>query len=481
MASPLTLLSFNAHFSKPPQIPFASSFPRQGELNINVMLNNHRKLVSCLALDQTDQNKSSPNPAGAPDNLRIVFAAGGSGGHISPAVAIADELKTINPKIEVIFVGTKAGMESSTIPSSGHYFVSIAASPLSRPILSFKNLILPYHLVKSMIETWRVLTEFDPHIVVGTGGYVSAPVCFAAAIRGLRVVIQEQNSVPGIANWVISSFADLVFVAFPSSVKYFGKNKCVVVTGNPIRLSLRKNVSKAVARLQFFPRVRKNWDSEAKVVLFLGGSLGADAINIAVLNMYHQLLLEDKNVFIIWQTGVRTFDEMESLVKSHPHLYKAQSLAVECLFSQRTDSGMTLSETSGSMAAGASENQFLYTMDLAYAAADLVVSRAGAMTCSEILATGKPSILIPSPNVAEGHQLKNAYIMAEIAGSKVITEDELDSSTLRTAVEEVLDDASLMAEMCDKALKAARPDAAAEIARHIISLGQLLTGKKKGR
>ncbi|KAK9118607.1 hypothetical protein Scep_016700 [Stephania cephalantha] len=359
-------------------------------------------------------------------------------------------------------------MESSTIPSSGHYFVSIAASPLSRPILSFKNLIFPYHLVKSMIETWRVLTEFDPHIVVGTGGYVSAPVCFAAAIRGLRVVIQEQNSVPGIANWAISSFADLVFVAFPSSVKYFGKNKCVVVTGNPIRLSLKKYVSKAVARLQFFPRVRKDWDSEAKVVLFLGGSLGADAINIAVLNMYHQLLLENKNLFIIWQTGLRAFDEMESLVKSHKQLVLTP---------------------------------FLYTMDLAYAAADLVVSRAGAMTCSEIMATGKPSILenlmppqdlrhlfdwiaygkIPSPNVAEGHQLKNAYIMAEIAGSKVITENELDSSTLRTAIEEVLGDASLMAEMCDKALKAARPDAAAEIAQHIISLGQLLTGKKKGR
>ncbi|KAK9107067.1 hypothetical protein Syun_023078 [Stephania yunnanensis] len=336
-------------------------------------------------------------------------------------------------------------MESSTIPSSGHYFVSIAPSPLSRPILSFKNLIFPYHLVKSMIETWRVLTEFDPHIVVGTGGYVSAPVCFAAAIRGLRVVIQEQNSVPGIANWAISSFADLVFVAFPSSVKYFGKNKCVVVAGNPIRLSLKKYVSKAVARLQFFPRVRKDWDSEAKVVLFLGGSLGADAINIAVLNMYHQLLLENKNLFIIWQTGLRAFDEMESLVKSHKQLVLTP---------------------------------FLYTMDLAYAAADLVVSRAGAMTCSEILATGKPSILIPSPNVAEGHQLKNAYIMAEIAGSKVITENELDSSTLRTAIEKVLGDASLMAEMCDKALKAARPDAAAEIAQHIISLGQLLTGKK---
>lgn len=180
-------------------------------------------------------------------------------------------------------------------------------------------------------------------------------------------------------------------------------------------------------------------------MLVLGGSLGANAINIAMLNLYYQMLLEHKNLFIIWQTGVVAFDEMESLVKNHPHLVLSP---------------------------------FLHNMDLAYAAADLVVSRAGAMTCTEILATGKPSILIPSPNVAEGHQFKNAILMADLAGSRVITEDELDSTTLRIAIEEILDDPSLMADMCERALKVAKPHASAEIAHHIISLAKMSRAKK---
>ncbi|OVA15330.1 Glycosyl transferase [Macleaya cordata] len=381
-----------------------------------------------------------------------MFAAGGTGGHIYPAVAIADELKVINPDVQILFVGNQKGMESIAVPSAGYEFVSVPCFPLARPILfSPQNLLFPYRLIKSMIESWNRLKDFNPRIIVGTGGYVSAPICLTAALfrRGLnKLVIQEQNSVPGLANWVLSFFADVIFVAFPSSVKFYPNKSRCVVSGNPIRLSLRQYMSKAVARMHFFPRAAKTWDPESRVVVVLGGSLGANSINIAILNMYSEMLSEHKNRFIIWQTGVEAFNEMESLVKNHPRLVLTP---------------------------------FLHKMDLAYAAADLVVSRAGAMTCSEILATGKPSILIPSPHVAEGHQMKNAYIMADLAGSKVITEDELDSTTLGIAMEEILGDERQLAEMCEKAMKSARPEASAEIAQYILSLVKLSATTVKGK
>ncbi|KAG5536140.1 hypothetical protein RHGRI_023806 [Rhododendron griersonianum] len=341
-------------------------------------------------------------------DLRVIFAAGGTGGHIFPAVAIADELKTRNPQTQILFIGNPKGMERTAVPSAGYEFAALATTPLTRPLFSPQNLfLLPYRLTKSLIQSWRQLHRFNPQIVVGTGGYVSFPVCFvAAALKGVKLVIQEQNSVPGITNWVLSLFADKVFVAFDLTRECFPRKDCVVVCGNPVRLSLRKQVSKVVARMHFFPRwVVEMGESDAMVVLVLGGSLGANTINIALWNLYYQMLMRRKNLFIIWQTGVEAFDEMESLVKSHSHLVLTP---------------------------------FLHSMDLAYAAADLVVSRAGAMTCYEILATGKPSILIPSPNVAEGHQLKNASLLADLAGSRVITEDELDSTTLGTAIEEIL-------------------------------------------
>ncbi|KAK9277874.1 hypothetical protein L1049_027431 [Liquidambar formosana] len=447
-ASPSPLMATTiSHLSLPPKFPHFQNcsslhnsssllpFPPQPR-NLRVFC----CLVSNQSNDQTAITRAEPG-----SDLRIVFAAGGTSGHISPAIAIADELKILNPNTQILFLGTPNGMESTAIPSAGYEFASFSAVRLARPFISPRNLFLPYRLIKSMIECWRQLRDFDPHIVVGTGGYVSFPVCLVAALKGLKLVIQEQNSVPGIANRVLSLFADVVFVAFNSTIECFPKNKCVVY-GNPIRLSLRQHVSKALARLHFFPSSSRIGDSEAKVVLFLGGSLGANAINIALLNLYYEMLLEHKTMFIIWQTGVESFDEMDNLVKSHPHLFLTP---------------------------------FLHSMDLAYAAADLIVSRAGAMTCSEILATGKPSILIPSPNVAEGHQFRNASLMADLTGSRVITEDELDSTTLGIAIEETLEDASQMAAMCERALKAARPNAAAEIAQHILSLVKLSTVEEK--
>lgn len=173
-----------------------------------------------------------------------------------------------------------------------------------------------------MVASYKKLIDFKPHIVIGIGGYVSFPICLAAKlISGVKLAIQEQNSVPGFANWVLSHFADVVFVILNSTVECFPRKKKCLVCGNPVRLALRQYVPKAVARLHFFPRSGKGEDLETKVLLILGGSLGANAINIAVLNLYYLMLLENKNLYIIWQTGVKTFDEMDSLVKNHPNLH----------------------------------------------------------------------------------------------------------------------------------------------------------------
>lgn len=322
------------------------------------------KTSSCLSLNQSSTKTTDASAtAAAAETLKVVFAAGGTGGHISPAVAIADELKNQNPEIQILFVGTPTGMESAAVRFAGYPFVAIPAAPLARPLISVHNIfILPILLTKSLIKSFQTLQEFSPQIVIGTGGYVSFPICLAAAMKGLKLVIQEQNSVPGIANWVLSLFAEKVFVAFNSSVDCFWqRNKCIVC-GNPVRISLSKNVVKADARKHFFPKaVEGREEGQGKVILVLGGSLGASAINIALLNSYYEMLSQREDLFIIWQSGVQSFDEMESLVKNHPRLIL---------------------------------KSFLHPMHLAYAAADLIISRAGAMTCSEILATGKPCILV---------------------------------------------------------------------------------------
>ncbi|KAL6175627.1 hypothetical protein ACLB2K_052266 [Fragaria x ananassa] len=406
------------------------------------------KVTSCLSLKQSnDQTLASQKGAVLFDSLRVVFAAGGTGGHIYPAVAIADELKTTNPNAQILFLGIPKSMESKAVPNAGHDFAAVPAAKLHRPVLSPRNVFLPYHLIKSIIWSYYKLRELDPHIVIGTGGYVSFPVGIAAALRGVKLVIQEQNAVPGIANWLLSFLAEVVFVAFNSTIDCFpsGSGKKCVVCGNPVRLSLRKNVSKEAARGRFFPKCGEEVE-DVKVLLVLGGSFGANAINIALLNLYYQMLLEKEDLFIIWQTGVEAYNEMESLVKNHPRLLL---------------------------------KPFMHKMDLAYAAADLVVSRAGAMTCYEILATGKPSILIPSPDADEGHQFKNASLMADLAGARVITEDELDSTTLGNAIEEILGDESKMADMSERALKAANVNASEEIAHQVLSVVSLSRAKKK--
>lgn len=415
------------HLSSPksPKYPFSP-------LLINLPPRPYRLLPRCLAVD------NHPNPT----DLRVVFTGGGTGGHIYPAIAIADELKIAHPSTQILFIGTPSGIESTTVASAGYDYASVPAARLTRPLYSPVNLLLPFRLLRSIAASITILRDFQPVIVVGTGGHVAAPVCLAAAVLSdVKLAIQEQNGFPGLTNRIVAPFAEKVFLAFNACASYFPREKCIVC-GNPVRLSLRRYVSKPVARSHFFDRSVSR--SKAEVVLVLGGTEGDNSINIAVLNMYYDMLSEHKNRFIIWQTGTQGYNEMESLVKNHRRLLLTP---------------------------------FLQAMDLAYAAADVVVSRSGAMICTEILTTGKPSILIPLPKEVDDHQVNNAYIMADIAGSKVLEEDELDSTSLETAINEVLGDEDMMVGMSEKALRVSKPNAATEIAECLLSLVKLPSSK----
>ncbi|KAL3700466.1 hypothetical protein R1sor_018488 [Riccia sorocarpa] len=386
--------------------------------------------------------------------LRILIVAGGTGGHIYPAVAIADEIQNLDKTAQVEFAGTKDRLEWSAVPKAGFQISPVDAVAIRRPFYSLQNLLVPLKLLIALFSCWKLLNRIRPHVVVGTGGYVTGPLCLAAAIRGYPVVIQEQNAYAGITNRLLGRIAQTVFVAFWAATAYFPKDRCMLL-GNPTRVELRQYVSAAVARRVFFPNDGKSDEEfggpqsgrrrKKEVLLVLGGSLGSMAINKGVADIAVKMLEEHHGRFIIWQTGPQYYEEvLQRIGPSHPRL---------AIF------------------------PFVNAMHMAYAAADLVVARAGASTCSELLVTGKPSILIPSRNAAEDHQTKNAKAMAEGGCARLLPEKSLTSSALASLIDELFGNEALLMDMMEKALKAAAPDAAKQIAQHIL----LLANKRVSR
>ncbi|KAM0837339.1 hypothetical protein ACQ4PT_061727 [Festuca glaucescens] len=377
----------------------------------------------CHLSRSRDPNPVPEDPQAPPDSLRVAFACGGAGGHVYSAFALADELHASLPHSRSLFLGGPApSLESSTAAASSYAFATV-----------------PPCLPRALLAAALHLHRFRPHVLVATGGPPSLPSCLAALLLGLPFVIQDQDAGPAPATRLLAPVAQRVFLAFNAPVRLLPKRKCAVY-GNPVRMSIRNylRVSKAAAMARFFPRAGPGCEEGAEVVLFLAGTLGSPEINVAVLNMYYEMLTTKKNRYLIWQTGPEDFCEMESLVRGH---HRRLFLT-----------------------------PFLHEMDMAYAATDVVVSRAGSVACTEILVTGKPAILIPLPTIVDDHQTKNAYIMADVMGAKVITEDELDSSSLTRIIDEVFGDEKLMAEMSQKALNAARPNSSADIICHICSL-----------
>lgn len=361
------------------------------------------------------------------DNPRILIAAGGTGGHVYPAIAIADAIKNEYADSEILFVGTKDHMEWKAVPKAGYKIKSVWISGFHRR-LTLKNMLFPLKLVTSIVQSFGIVSSFKPQVMVSCGGYAAGPVGWVAGKRGVKVVIQEQNSFPGVTNRMLAKFASRIFTAFKEAAKYLPSDK-IVESGNPTRNTLDK-VEKKVGLNSF------NFDDSKPVLMVLGGSGGARSINEAVKENLDKL----SDLQVIWQCGSRYID----------------ALMKEVDLENNKNIRLTA---------------FIDNMPEAYAAADLIVSRAGASSCSEFMMTGKPSVLIPSPNVAGDHQTQNAQSMVD-AGASELLKDVDAINALPELVHSLIKNQEKLKEMNKAALRLAKPDAAKMIAKEILELAK---------
>lgn len=353
---------------------------------------------------------------------KFIISGGGTGGHIYPAVAIANELKSRFADAEFLFVGARDRMEMEKVPQAGYKIKGLWISGLQRS-LSLQNLAFPLKLVSSLSKSQRILKQFNPDVAIGTGGYASAPLLRMAAMRKIPCLIQEQNSHAGITNKWLSGKVQKICVAYEGMEEFFPSEK-IKLTGNPVRQDLLSITSKREEALDFF-----NLKRDRKTLLVLGGSLGARRINQLIDKSLP--FFEKNNLQVIWQCG-----------KFYEETYK--------------DKG---SET-------VQVHTFLNRMDLAYAAANFIISRAGALSVSELCLVGKPVIFVPSPNVAEDHQTKNARAISEKNAALLIRESELDSS-FETIFSDLITSEEKQITFSENIKKLAKPNATKDIVEEI--------------
>lgn len=363
-------------------------------------------------------------------NARILLAAGGTGGHVYPAIAIADALKKEEAKTEILFVGTRDHMEWQAVPKAGYDIRNIWISGFHRR-MTLKNLLFPVKLLTSLAQSLRIIAGYKPHVVVSCGGYVAGPIGWVAGLKGIPIVIQEQNSFPGVTNRLLSKYARRIFTAFKEADRFLPEEK-TLITGNPTRATLIE-ADKQVSLKSF------GFNDEKPVLLVMGGSGGAKTINEAMkANIEH--LHDETGLQIIWQCGPRYYDELSTEI----HAKNLKNLKLTA---------------------------YLENMAEAYAASDLVISRAGASSCSELMLTGKPSLLVPSPNVAGDHQTQNAQAMVDAGASKLL-EDNAMKDTMTELVEKLIYDQANLKRMNQAALNLAKPDAARLIAKEILEIAK---------
>ena len=360
--------------------------------------------------------------------MKVIISGGGTGGHIYPAIAIADALKRREPLIDILFVGAKGRMEMEKVPQAGYRIEGLWISGLQRKI-TWHNLLFPFKVLHSLWRCRALIKSFRPDVVIGVGGYASGPLIKVAVGMGIPGVLQEQNSYPGMTNRLLAEKAKKIFVAYEGMEKYFPPEK-IVLTGNPMRSQLGKQVSREEAAEYFGLATNK------KTILAFGGSLGARTINETIRQSYD--LIKDRNdIQVLWQIG-KLYAETypETPVAKLPHV-KA--------------------------------TVFIDRMDYAYALADVVIARAGAITISELSLVGKPSILIPSPYVAEDHQTHNAKALETQGAAVLITDKEAPAKAVQAALD-LLDDSHALTMLEHNIRMLGKPFAAEEIADHIIQL-----------
>lgn len=370
--------------------------------------------------------------------MKIMFVAGGTGGHINPAIAVANEVKRLEPNTEILFVGTEGRMETQIVPKAGFSIKTLKMNGFSRS-MSFsgikQNFETVYLTLKASSDAKKIISEFGPDVVVGFGGYVTGPVLRTAAKMGIKTAIHEQNAFPGVANKALAKLVDKVMLTSAAAEKHMKCKNPPVVTGLPVRREI-------VKADRAFARATLGLKSTDMLVLSMGGSLGADAINNAVVSML-TTLKDEKNICFLHSTGKYGKWVGEKLTENGVSYGKGTNIEIR---------------------------EYIDNMDICLPACDLVISRAGASSISEIQLLGKPSILIPSPNVAENHQYHNAMTLAENDGAILIEEKNLDSEILAKTVQDLKNNPSKLNEISSNALKNAKSNALSEICRIIMSL-----------
>ena len=358
---------------------------------------------------------------------RVIISGGGTGGHIFPAIAIADEIKKRNPKAEILFIGAQGKMEMEKVPAAGYRIEGLTIVGFQRK-LTFSNFLLPFKIIKSLLKARSILKEFKPQAVVGVGGYASGPTLQAATMLKLPTLVQEQNSFPGKTNKLLASKVNVLCTAYDGLDKFFPNEK-IRLTGNPVRHDMVSIDGKHEEAMNHY-----GFDSSKKTILIIGGSLGARTLNNALVENIAEIARHDE-IQILWQSGKLYYEQMLEIMNK---------------------------ETVGSIKLV----QFIDRMDLAYAAADVIISRAGAISVSELCLIGKPVVLVPSPNVAEDHQTKNAMALVN-KNAAILVKDTEATQHLFSVVFQLMTDESRMMTYSSEIKKLAKPNATADIVNEL--------------
>lgn len=360
---------------------------------------------------------------------RVIISGGGTGGHIYPAIAIANALQHRDPGTEILFVGALGKMEMEKVPRAGYKIVGLPIAGIKRS-LSLENLSLPFKMFRSLMKAKEVIRDFKPDVAVGVGGFASGPLLMMASMAGIPTLIQEQNSYAGITNKFLSKKAAKICVAYPGMEAFFPKDK-ITLLGNPVRSDITYVHLKRNAALEHF-----GLNDSLKTLFVMGGSLGARSINESITDGLSRLV--EAGYQVLWQTGKNDIDKAKA--------------AIEKLGTDRVKAF-----------------DFIYTMDLAYAVADVVVSRAGALSVSELCLAAKPAILVPFPYASEDHQTKNAMNLVDSQAAILVKDADACEKLVDQALA-LLDDVTRQRELQTNINKLARPTAADDIATEILSL-----------
>jgi UDP-N-acetylglucosamine--N-acetylmuramyl-(pentapeptide) pyrophosphoryl-undecaprenol N-acetylglucosamine transferase len=362
------------------------------------------------------------------NNLKFLFAGGGTGGHLFPAVAVAEKIKMMSPSSEILFVGTKSKIEGRVVPKLGFGFKAIWIKGFSRRF-DLENILFPLKLIISIIQSLLINMKFKPKVAIGSGGYASGPAIFGASVMGARVILLEQNSFPGITTRWLERYADEIHISFEDSKKYFKNKSKLFFTGNPVRESLVSLQKKeALSRFKL--------GETKKTLLVLGGSLGAVSINEAIA--YNINFFLEKDIQVIWQTGSNYYDKYKEL--------SSEKIRISA---------------------------FIDEMNWAYSACDMLLARAGATTIAELLTLAIPAILVPSPNVAANHQYYNAKSLAEKKAA-VLIEDKSLKEKLIEVISSLIFDEKILAELSTNAKAISKPNAAEVIAQNAINYAKAI-------